>query len=319
MRVLWTSCAALAAAFFMQPQTAGAETLKIASPQRGSWESAIPELGKKNGIFQKYGLDLDITSTSGGGETLQLVVSNSVDIGLSAGTSGVFGAFSRGAPLRIIGASSTGSRELFWYVPAQSPIKAMRDANNVSIAYSTNGASTHIAVLKFIDEYGLKAKPVATGNPNLTFTQVKSNQVDVGWSVAPFQLDALDKGEVRIVARASDIPAIKTQTVRVMIANAKLVAEKKEMLERFMRGYRETVDWLYTSPEAIPQFMEFSGFSEPAVKRMLAEFIPKESMQSVTIDGVPEAQQDAVQFKFLNAPLTDAQLKELIQIPAVSK
>jgi NitT/TauT family transport system substrate-binding protein len=86
-----------------------------------------------------------------------------------------------------------------------------------------------------------------------------------------------------------------------------------------MRAYRETVDWLYTSPEAIPQFMEFSGFSEPAVKRMLAEFIPKESMQSTSIDGVPEAQQDAVQFKFLNAPLTEAQLKELIQIPAGSK
>jgi NitT/TauT family transport system substrate-binding protein len=86
-----------------------------------------------------------------------------------------------------------------------------------------------------------------------------------------------------------------------------------------MRGYRETVDWLYSSPDAIPQFMEFSGFSEPAVKRMLAEFIPKESMQSVSIDGVAEAQQDAVQFKFLSAPLSDPQLKELIQIPASSR
>ena len=315
MRLLWTICAAMAALVAMQPRGAGAETLKIASPQRGSWESAIPELGKKNGIFQKYGIDLDITSTSGGGETLQLVVSNAVDIGLSAGTSGVLGAFSRGAPLRIIGASSTGSRELFWYVPSQSPIKSMREANNVTIAFSTNGASTHIAVLRFIEQYGLKAKPVATGNPNVTFTQVKSDQVDVGWSVAPFQLDALDKGEVRIIGRASDIAAIKSQTVRVMIANAKLVADKKDVLERFMRGYRETVDWLYSSPEAVPQFMEFSGFSEPAVRRMLAEFIPKESMQSTSIDGLADAQKDAVQFKFLNAPLSDQQLKELIQIP----
>ena len=40
-----------------------AETLKIASPIRGSWEGAIPELGKQAGIFQKHGLDLDIFYT----------------------------------------------------------------------------------------------------------------------------------------------------------------------------------------------------------------------------------------------------------------
>ena len=52
------------------PRSLAAETLRIASPQRGSWEGAIPELGKEAGIFQKQGLDLDILYTQGGGETL---------------------------------------------------------------------------------------------------------------------------------------------------------------------------------------------------------------------------------------------------------
>jgi NitT/TauT family transport system substrate-binding protein len=64
--------ALIAAAF---PQAVGAETLKIASPIRGSWEGAIPELGKQAGIFQRHGLDLDILYTQGAGETLQVVVS----------------------------------------------------------------------------------------------------------------------------------------------------------------------------------------------------------------------------------------------------
>ena len=50
---------------------AHAETLKIASPIRGSWEGAVPHLGQEHGIFQKYGLALDIMYTAGGGETLQ--------------------------------------------------------------------------------------------------------------------------------------------------------------------------------------------------------------------------------------------------------
>ena len=96
------------------PHGLAAETLKIASPIRGSWEGAIPELGKQAGIFQKHGLDLEILYTQGGGETMQVVVSGSVDVGLSAGTLGSLGAYAKGAPLRIIGASSTGSREVFW-------------------------------------------------------------------------------------------------------------------------------------------------------------------------------------------------------------
>src|SRR5271165_6283845 len=83
------------------------ETLKIASPQRGSWEGAIPELGKEAGIFRKHGLDLEILYTQGGGETLQIVVAGAVDIGLSAGTLGTLGAYARGAP--VLAASSTGS------------------------------------------------------------------------------------------------------------------------------------------------------------------------------------------------------------------
>jgi NitT/TauT family transport system substrate-binding protein len=156
------------------PRTLAGETLKIASPQRGSWEGAIPELGTQVGIFQKHGLDLEILYTQGGGETLQIVISGAVDIGLSAGTLGTLGAYAKGAPVRIIAASSTGSQELFWFVPARSPLKSMRDVNGQRIAYSTTGASTHINVLRLINEYGLNARPVATGDAASTITQTMS-------------------------------------------------------------------------------------------------------------------------------------------------
>src|SRR5262245_47713229 len=161
---------ALLLAAILAHSAAAADTLKIASPQRGSWEGAIPELGQQQGIFKKHGLDLDILYTSGGGETLQAVVSGAVDIGLSAGTLAILGAFQKGAPVRIIGASSTGSRELFWYVVAESPLRSMRDASEKTIAYSTTGSSTNIAVLRFIEEFSIKAKPVATGDVSATIT-----------------------------------------------------------------------------------------------------------------------------------------------------
>jgi NitT/TauT family transport system substrate-binding protein len=300
------------------PHGLAAETLKIASPIRGSWEGAIPELGKQAGLFRKYDLDLDILYTQGGGETLQVVMSGSVDIGLSAGVLGSLGAYGKGAPLRIVGASSTGSRETFWWVAAKSPLQSMREVDGQSIAYSTTGASSHITVLRFISEYGLKAKPVATGDVPGTITQVMSGQVDIGWSVAPFVLDLLSTGEARMIGRASDIAAIREQTIRVQITSAPNLAAKKDVIARYMKAYNETVDWMYSSPEAVPRYLAFSGLSEPAVRLMLREFIPKESLQTEKIMGLGESMKDAVQFKFLSTPLSDVQLKELIQVPAGS-
>src|SRR3977135_730234 len=297
-------------------QASAADLLKIASPQRGSWEGSIPELGQQPGIFRKHGLDLEILYTAGGGETLQAVISGAVDIGLSAGTLGVMGAFAKNAPIRIIGASSTGSRELFWYVLASSPMKAIRDAKEgATIAYSTTGASTHIAVLRFISDYGVKAKPVATGDISATTTQAMSGQVDAGWSVAPFNLDPLSKGEIRLRARAEANVRIRGQTIRVQIANLATLDQKKDAVARYLAAYRETVEWMYASPDAVARYVAFSKLPESAVRRMLAEFIPKESLQTDKIAGTAESIQDAIQFKFLTAARTDQQLAELIRIP----
>src|SRR5262249_40755711 len=104
-----------------------AETLKLAVGQRGTWDTSVAEIGQRGGIFKKHGLDLEILYTQGGGETQQAVISGSVDIGVAAGMLGVLGAFAKGAPLRIIGSEMTGAAEMFFYVPAQSPIRSLSD------------------------------------------------------------------------------------------------------------------------------------------------------------------------------------------------
>src|SRR5260370_27312193 len=53
---------------------AAADTLKIASGGHGNWDSSTSELGRRAGIFQRHGLDLDILYTAGGGETVQAVL-----------------------------------------------------------------------------------------------------------------------------------------------------------------------------------------------------------------------------------------------------
>jgi NitT/TauT family transport system substrate-binding protein len=289
--------------------------LKVAIGNRNVGETFVTELGDKAGIFKKHGLSLDIFYTDGGGETQQAVISNSAQIGVAVGFLGVLGVYAKGAPVRVIGSSFTGGTQMFWYVPANSPIRSEKDLTGRTVAYSTNGASTHLAVLALQKHTGVAFKPAATGNAASTYTQVMSGQIDVGWAGAPFGVQALDEGKIRVIMKSSDPPELNKQTVRLIIANASELAQRRDVFVRFMRAYRETLDWLYTSPDAIKAYSAYSGMSEGAVKRALQEFLPREALDPDRLSAVDAVMADAVSFKYLPAPLSKAQLDELVQIP----
>jgi NitT/TauT family transport system substrate-binding protein len=296
-----------------------ADTLKLAIGQRGNWENAAPELGQKAGIFAKHGITMELFYTQGAGETLQAIISGSADIGLGVGTAGVLGAFAKGAPVRAIANSMTGADDLFWYVPAASPIKTLKDAGGKTIAYSTIGSSSNWAVLSFIREFGVDVKPMATGGPAQTFTQAMSGQVDIGWSSPPFGVEALQQGRIRIVARESDVPAFRNQTVRLMITNTDTAEKRRDVIQRYLQAYRETLDWMYSDPAALKAYAQWVGISEALAKQVRDQFFPKDNLRLERLSGLDEAMADSVNLKFLPAPLNKAQQDELFKYYAKAK
>lgn len=292
------------------------DTMKLAVGQRGNWDTSVAEVGQRAGIFKKHGLVLEILYTQGSGETQQPVISGNVDIGVAVGVMGALSSYAKGAPVRIIGAETTGAKDLFWYVRADSPIKSLKDTAGKTIAYSTKGSSTNGIVTAFMKQYELKATPVATGSPSSTLTQVMSGQVDVGWSAPPFGLDQLDEHKIRIIASGNDADAFKGQTVRLLIANAQALQAKRDAFNRFMQAYRETINYMYTDPAALKVYAEFVGISEAKAKRTRDEFFPREAIDPDRIVGLDQIVKDAVDLKFTAQPLTKAQLAELVQLPA---
>ncbi len=299
--------------FGLQP-AAAQDKLKLAVGQRGNWDTSVSEVGQRAGIFKKHGLELEIVYTQGAGETLQATISGSVDIGVAAGIMGVLSAFSKGAPVRIIGAETTGASDLYWYVKEDSPIKSLKDTAGKTLAYSTNGSSTHGIVTAFMKQYGLSAKPTATGGPPGTLTQVMSGQIDVGWAAPPFGLDQLDQKQIRILASGNDADAFKGQTVRLLATTAPVLQGKKSAIDRYMKAYRETIDFMYTDA-GLKVYADWLKIPEAKARRTRDDFFPKPSIDPDRIVGLDTVVKDAVALKFTANELTKEQLAELIQIP----
>src|SRR5262249_57093796 len=113
-------------------------------------------------------------------ESIQAVIGGSMDIATAAGVSAAVGTFAKGAPIRIIGSEMIGAPDLYWYVPANSPVHKVEDFNGKTVAFSLTGSSSHAALLALIAQDKLTAKPTSTGNIPATITQKTSGQAEAG-------------------------------------------------------------------------------------------------------------------------------------------
>jgi len=84
---------------------------------------------------------------------------------------------------------------------------------------------------------------------------------------------------------------------------------------RYMRGYRESLAWIYSTPEGLKAYAAFAKLSEETARRALREFLPLSAVDPDRISGVDEVVADAIAFKFITAPLTPQQRAELIRVP----
>src|SRR5829696_337652 len=315
MRAIITALCALVIVAVAGQQALSQDVLKVAIPQRGAWDAGLANLGERGGIFKKHGLKLDILYTQAGPESIQAVIGGSMDIATAAGVSAAVGTFAKGAPIRIIGSEMIGAPDLYWYVPTNSAIKKIEDFNGKTVAFSLTGSSSHAALLALIAQYKLTAKPTSTGNIAATITQTMTGQVDVGFGAAPFGLDLAEDGKIRIIATGSDVASLRSRSVRVNVTNVNTIKTRPDVLVRFNRAYQETVEWMYSDPAALKHYGEYSNLPEKIVLRVRS-LIPKENLATGQVQGIDGIMADAVAGKFIPAPLTPEQVKELIQIPA---
>ncbi|MDF2119599.1 ABC transporter substrate-binding protein [Roseiarcaceae bacterium H3SJ34-1] len=291
------------------------DVVTLAIGQKGAFENNVAPLGQEKGFFKKHGIELKIFYTQGSGETIQAVISGSADIGVSAGTLGTVGAFAKGAPVRIIGATIHGANDLYWYVKPDSPIKSMRDTAGKTVSYSTAGSSTNTAVLAFRDYFKVDLKPTATGGPQSSYTQTLTGQVDVGWSGGSILLEQMDEGKARVIARASEVPQLQNQTPRVLVSNVQTVEKRREVLQRFMAAYRETREWIYSDPAAIEAFAKWAEIPVKVANQVRTSIYPKQDLDPDKIIGMDLIMEDVVKFKYATAALTKEQISQLFLVP----
>jgi NitT/TauT family transport system substrate-binding protein len=204
---------------------------------------------------------------------------------------------------------------MYFYALASSGIKSLKDAHGKTIAYSNPGSSSNLVTLALLKYAGITdARPVAAGSIQGIFTQVMSGQIDIGHATPPLGLAEQKAGKIVVVARANDVPDIRSQTVRVNAANLGFLKAHRDLVVRFMKAYDKSLNWAFSGdPKVVEDFDEgMHSTKELTIEAMT--FYNKEAQYPYEVKGLDRTLADAYEFKRIPKPMTADEVKGLIDI-----
>lgn len=305
--------AMLAVGLFSAPSLAQ-EKVTVAIGQLGLWDTLSTVFADENGYYKELGLDVSYIKTRGGAETAHAVIAGGKNFGMDMGVLAAIGSYAKGAPVRIVSSEMIGTPDIFWYVKSDSKLKTVNDINGAKIAYSRPGSGTNMTLLTLASYLKLKPQLVSTGGISGTRTQVMSGQVDAGWSVPPFGLDLVQKGQARVLFKGDIVKPLADVSIRVNIVNSDWLAKNRATAAKFMQGYKRALDWMYGpgKEEATQRFAKKNKLSLASAKAAVAFY--KREYNALAVTGLDKAVDLALEYKRIKKPLTAAQKKELVQM-----
>lgn len=304
--------------------------IKLVVPQKDAMATGgFYAIATNKGYLKDEGLEVEPVYTRGGAEQVQVVVSGEVPIALQTGIASVMGAFVKGAPVTIISSADIGSPSVIWYVKADSPIKGWKkELAGKKVGYSRPGSGSHMAVLDLIDYYktqGWTPPPVAvsTGGMPDTLAATLTGQIDVGWTGYPVNMDQFEKRVIRDVFRPMrDLAGWDNLVVRVNFANSNWLDKNREVARAFLRAWKRATDFSYENPREA--FLFLSGFvgtpmESDFVISKYEEYQPRASQSLAPRGSYDLAMKQAIMGKFIERPLTKAEMDKLFPLAYIPK
>ncbi len=298
--------------------------IRIAMPQATLFDSGLPiYVAQVKGLYHKAGLDPEVINTKGGGDTVQTVVAGSADVGVATGPFAVMAAYAQGAPVRIIASEMTGI-DIFWFARGDSPFRSYRDLAGQKVGFSEPGSSSDLALHalnRLLTSQGLKeVSPQAVGSPPDQLAAVKTGQIAAGFSAPVNFLDQVERGDLRIVFKGTDLEEYRHVTVRVHFVHAIFARAHPDAVSAFLAADKAARDFLFSNRDEAMQIWHDKAQQKLDVgflKKVYEYYTPDQL--HAPVNNPQKILEDAVSFKFLKAPLGDKQVKDLFALQYLPK
>jgi len=241
-----------------------ADKLRVGKAVPFAWTFTPIDVGVEVGIFAKHGLTLEVTSFAGDARLQQGMVSESLDIGIGSGPGMAFAA--KGAPDRAVAAMAGAPMNMCVVVPYASPLTSLDDIRGKKIGITTVGSLTDWLLKRVVAAKQwtpAEVTAVTVGGFDSTKAALKTGQID-GVVIALELGYALEAAkEWRVLAKLA--PFASNFHTHVLFARETLIASQPALVERFLRGWFETIAFMRANKQRTVEITAKVISLDPAV------------------------------------------------------
>jgi len=219
------------------------DQVRVGKAVPNSFAFGATEVGIEAKTFAQEGLEIVATGFRGDAQLQQTLAAGSVDIGLGSGPG--LGFRAKGAPAIGVAGLYGPPSNIALLVPATSPIKAVDDLRGKRVGVTTVGSLTDWLVRELSRQQGWGSdgiKIVALGSIQARLAALDRGELDgtVQEAANGYQLE--EEGRTRNLLLFGSI--VKDFYTHVIFATDDMVANRPELLRRFLRGWFRTIAFM---------------------------------------------------------------------------
>ena len=221
-----------------------ADVLHVGKASQTASATLPVDVGLKQGLFAKHGIEVELTNFEGSSRMHQAMVAGNIDLGVGAGPE--LALIAKGSPELAVCEADPPATFLGIAVPEDSPITSIDQLRGKKMSVSSIGGLTYWLALELSRTKGWGENGidlVAIGNASSSVVAaLRTHIVDAAYTSTALAFLMDDKKEGRLLAPASAYAG--NVGAGMIFATKALIAGNPEAIRRFLAGWLDTIAFM---------------------------------------------------------------------------
>jgi NitT/TauT family transport system substrate-binding protein len=272
------------------PRVARAQTTTVRFGTAAVESYALALYAADRGAFKAAGLDVQVTTMSGGGAVMAALAGGALDLAC-ANLGAQANAHIRGVPIAMIapgGLYSTNAPTTVLAVAKNAPLRSARDLNGKTVAVSTLRDLQQASVMSWSDANGCDSgtlKFIEMPVPEMA-AALGAGRIDAATLLEPSLTAA--RGDIRVLGKCYDAIA-KTLMITAHLGMTDYLSKNATAVKTFVTVLHETARWANTHPADAAQILARITQIPPEIVARMNRVAFAEALDPATMQPVIDA------------------------------
>jgi NitT/TauT family transport system substrate-binding protein len=222
---------------------AALDTLRVGKAVPEAFSFVPLDVGIKQGLFRKYGIDVQSIAFGGDAKLQQAMAADGVDIGLGSGPGMAF--IAKGSPVKAVAALAGAPLLLAIIVRPDGGVNGVSDLKGKRVGVTTVGSLTNWLTRELSRQQGWGADGIVVTPMGATQAQIvalERKDIDGVTLDIATALQLERSGKAKILVRFGEL--VKDFHIHIIFATNKIIAARPDVVRAFLKGWFETIAYM---------------------------------------------------------------------------